>query len=317
MKRTAFPIVSALFLTVTVLLVGIQSCKHDPIYLRQGDVVVPVSNPGSGNSLNGDTLYAFNCAGCHGPLATSAKLGATVTQIQTGISTISQMRSLSTLTSAQIQAIATALNSSTTTPPTTSDGATLYANNCAGCHGPLATSAKLGATASQIQTGISTVSQMKSLSTLTSAQIQAIAGALVSTSPPITDGATLYANNCAGCHGPLATSQKIGATTSRIQTAISTVSQMNTITSLSSTQIQAIATTLQSVPMPTDGPSLYAINCARCHGTLSSSQVGGSSVSEIQQAIREKRQMNYLTTLTTTQIQAIAGALANVKGGGD
>jgi mono/diheme cytochrome c family protein len=224
------------------------------------------------------------------------------------------MKSLSTLSLTQIQAIANALKTSTPPPPVT-DGATLYANNCASCHGALATSAKLNATAAQIQTGINNVSQMKSLSTLTSTQIQAIATALVSTAPPVTDGATLYANNCAACHGALASSSKIGATSTRIQNAIGTVSQMRSLSTLTSTQIQAIATTLQAVPMPTDGPSLYAINCASCHGALANSKVGGSSASEIQKAIQQKSQMKYLSTLTSTQISAIASALANIKGG--
>jgi mono/diheme cytochrome c family protein len=160
---------------------------------------------------------------------------------------------------------------------------------------------------------------MNSLSRLSSVQIQAIADALKTSTPPppITDGATLYANNCASCHGALASSAKIGATSARIQSAIGSVSQMNSLSNLSSTQIQAIATTLQSIPMPTDGPTLYAINCASCHGALANSQVGGSSASKIQQAIKEKSKMKYLSTLTTTQIQAIAGALANIRGGND
>lgn len=321
MKRLTF---SAGTIVSGLLIIGfleVQSCKHDPITRGiEGPVSVPVNHPGSTTSLNGDTLYLNNCAGCHGNLASSAKRGATVAQIQAGIGTISQMNSLSMLTSAQIQAIANALSiSSVNPPPPVVDGATLYANNCAGCHGSLAASAKLGATVTQIQTGINTISQMRTLSTLSAAQIQAIANALSISStnppPPVTDGATLYANNCASCHGPLATSAKIGATSARIQNAIGSVSQMSTLSNLTSTQIQAISTALQSVPMPTDGPSLYAINCASCHGPLATSQVGGSSASSIQQAIREKRQMNYLSTLTSAQIQAIAGALANISGG--
>jgi mono/diheme cytochrome c family protein len=228
------------------------------------------------------------------------------------------MKSLSVLSTTQIQAIATALKTtSSPTPTPVTDGATLYANNCAGCHGPLATSAKLGATVANIQTGIANVSGMKSLSVLTSAQIQAISDALKLTSTPApvpTDGASLYALNCAGCHGPLATSAKIGASVSRIQSAISTVSGMKTLSSLTATQIQAISTALVSTPMPTDGASLYSINCASCHGALATSQVGSSSVARIQQAIQEKSKMNYLSVLTVAQIQSISGALAGIKG---
>ncbi len=210
-----------------------------------------------------------------------------------------------------------------TTTIATLYGATLYANNCAGCHGVLASSTKRGVTLSQIQNGITSVSGMKSLSSLSAAQIQAIADVLKTTTPNVTptqtptDAITLYANNCAGCHGALASSAKLGATVSRIQNGINSVSGMKSLSSLTSAQIQAIAGALASTPMPTDGASLYSINCASCHGILATSQLGGSSVSKIESAIRDKSQMNYLSTLTLIQLQAISGALANVKGGSD
>ena len=129
------------------------------------------------------SLYATYCAGCHGALASSDKLGATAAQTQTGISSVSGMASLSTLTTAQIQAIAAALapapatttttpppttttttttpttttppptTTTTTTTPTTPDGAALYATYCASCHGALANSDKRKASVAQIQTG--------------------------------------------------------------------------------------------------------------------------------------------------------------------
>ena len=78
----------------------------------------------------------------------------------------------------------------TATPPASLDGASLYANDCAGCHGALASSSKTGATASQIQSAISSVGAMSSLSNLSSAEIQAIAGALASTSTTSSTGST-------------------------------------------------------------------------------------------------------------------------------
>ncbi len=74
--------------------------------------------------------------------------------------------------------------SCTYTPPPTADGATLYANNCASCHGSLASSEVKGKTAAQIQSAINSVSAMSGLKTLTSAEIQAIATALGTTTPP-------------------------------------------------------------------------------------------------------------------------------------
>jgi mono/diheme cytochrome c family protein len=121
-----------------------------------------------------------------------------------------------------VQAIATALGTSSTspppstTPPATTDGATLYGTSCAGCHGPLATSAKAGRSATQIQTAInSNTGGMGSLSTLSATQVQAIATALVSSTPapapacgschaiPPSSGhhSTHRSRSCATCHG--------------------------------------------------------------------------------------------------------------------
>jgi mono/diheme cytochrome c family protein len=216
---------------------------------------------GGTTTTDGATLYNNYCSGCHGPLATSAKSGATAAMIQTGISTVSQMSSLSSLTTTQIQAIAAALAGSTSGGggssggTTTTDGATLYGTYCAGCHGPLATSSKSGATASMIQTGISSVSQMSSLSSLTTTQIQAIAAALAGSGgstggggTTTLDGPTLYTTYCSSCHGALATSSIGGASTSTIQSALSSVYQMSSLSnSLTTTQIQAISQALAGV----------------------------------------------------------------------
>jgi hypothetical protein len=57
------------------------------------------------------------------------------------------------------------------------DGAALYNTNCMGCHGPLATSTKKGASVAMIQKGLATVPEMKNnaaLAKLTQRQIEAI-----------------------------------------------------------------------------------------------------------------------------------------------
>jgi mono/diheme cytochrome c family protein len=67
------------------------------------------------------------------------------------------MGRLSALSAANLQAIVVALNQTTGTPPAPSlDGATIYANNCAGCHGPLATSAKKGMTLARFTAAVTT-----------------------------------------------------------------------------------------------------------------------------------------------------------------
>jgi len=79
------------------------------------------SSSSAAAAIDGSALYTADCAKCHGPLATSSKKGATVAQIQTGIASVSAMKSLSTLTTAQVQAIAAALSGSTSSsaPSTT------------------------------------------------------------------------------------------------------------------------------------------------------------------------------------------------------
>jgi predicted CxxxxCH...CXXCH cytochrome family protein len=288
---------------------------------------LPAAPPPPATPPTGAALYGSNCAGCHGALASTTKAGRTAAQIQSAINNnVGNMGYLFTLTSAEIQAIAGALPAAPPPPATPPSGATLYTTNCAGCHGPLAATSKPGRTAAQIQTAISNnVGNMGYLSTLTSAEIQAIAGALPAAPPPPAtppSGATLYTNNCAGCHGPLATSSKAGRTAAQIQTAINNnVGNMGYLSTLTSTEIQAIASALPAAPpppaTPPSGATLYTNNCAGCHGPLASTNKPGRTAAQIQTAITNNTGgMGYLATLTSAEIQAIASALPAAPPGG-
>lgn len=82
-----------------------------------------------------------------------------------------------------------------TNPPPVFDGAALYTQYCSACHGALASSTKKNKTAAQITAAIASVSNMvtTALQSLTSAQIEAIASALVSTpTPPPTSSGTKH-----------------------------------------------------------------------------------------------------------------------------
>jgi mono/diheme cytochrome c family protein len=279
-----------------------------------------LAQPPVAQVIDGPTLYADNCAGCHKALASSTKGGAILSRIQGAISgDVGGMGYLSTLTSAQLQAIVTALAS--VTPSAISDGPTLYADNCAGCHKTLARSTKGEATLTRIQGAISAnVGGMGYLSTLTSTQLQAIVTALASVSPPTppaaTDGPALYASNCAGCHRALASSTKGGATLTRIQGAISgDVGGMGYLSKLTSVQLQAIVTALAPVspPVISDGPTLYTTYCSSCHKPLASSTKGGTTLASLQAAISANTGgMGSLSSLTVTQLQAVVTALASI-----
>jgi mono/diheme cytochrome c family protein len=218
------------------------------------------STSGAATPPDGTTLYTSNCAGCHGPFASSSKAGTTIARLQSAISNnIGGMGLLSnSLTFNQMQAIATALatpSSGTATGviPATADGATLYGTDCASCHGTLASSGKLGATAARIQTAISSNSGgMGSLSSLTAASIQAIATSLggtgTGTAPgsgtgtTTSDGATLFNTYCSSCH------RSMGSTSaSTIQSRIkSNTGGMGSLSSLTSAQLQSISSYLST-----------------------------------------------------------------------
>ncbi|MEJ2689918.1 MAG: CxxxxCH/CxxCH domain-containing protein, partial [Deltaproteobacteria bacterium] len=221
------------------------------------------------NAPDGATLYADNCAVCHGAIDVSTKAGKTAADIQAAIdNNTGGMGAFSNLTSAEIQAIADALTAAgSTSPPATVDGATLYSANCSSCHGALDVTTKPGRTAADIQNAIDTIGAMASLSSLTADEIQAIADALpaASTPPGSTgplDGATLYATNCASCHGALDVTTKAGRTAADIQNAIDTVGVMASLSSLTADEIQAIADVL---PAASAGTPDYS-DCTACHG---------------------------------------------------
>ncbi len=272
---------------------------------------------------DGPTLYANNCMACHGPLATSAKLNRSASQIQAAIdANTGGMGGLSGLTSTEVQAIADALVTTTPPPPPPTDGPTLYDNNCMACHGPLASSTKLNRTAVQIQAAIDANTGGMGGLTLTITEVQAIADALVSTTPPPpapTDGQTLYSNNCAACHGPLATSTKLNRSPAQIQAAIdANTGGMGGLSGLTPTEVQAISDALVSVtppPTPTTGEGLYNSYCLVCHGPDGTGgqyeAVTGSSASEISGAIADEPLMNTIS-LTSSQLQDIADFLNGV-----
>jgi len=286
------------------------------------------SAPPEGVSPEAAALYAANCADCHGALATSEKIGTTLPRLQNAIvnNVGGGMGFRAGLTAAEQQTIVAALTPATTTPPSPTDGAALYAANCAGCHGTLANSGKKGTTSARLQSAIAgNVGNMGFLSSLTATEQQAIVAVLATTTPPpttppppttSTDGAALYASNCASCHGALATSAKKGATAAQIQVRMDAPPYV--ANALTAAQVQAIAsalavTTPPTTPPPpttsTDGAALYAANCASCHGALANSAKRNATAAQIQ--TRMAAPPYVATALTTAQVQAIATALVS------
>jgi mono/diheme cytochrome c family protein len=208
-----------------------------------------------------------------------------------------------------------------------SAGAELYASNCATCHGAITTTSIVTPTTiAKIKGAIAAnTGGMGMFSAMSDVNLQLIADAVnnpaASTSPtpapvptptPVFDGAAYYTANCAGCHGALASSAKLGATAAQIQAGIASVSGMSSFSSLTSAQIQAIATALApaSTPTPTPTPTpaptfnaltYYNTTCLGCHGSL-----GVRTAAQIQAAINSNRGGMGSLGLTAAQVAAIA-----------
>ena len=105
-----------------------------------GGTFYPQNMPGQTGQATGASLYTTYCSSCHGPLATSTKLGTTATKIQYAIHNVDAMESLYRLTAYQIQAIASALSSTVTSTPTPTTTPTTLTQaqataTCTPCHG--------------------------------------------------------------------------------------------------------------------------------------------------------------------------------------
>ena len=174
---------------------------------------------------------------------------------------------------------------------------------------------------------------MNSLATtLSAAEVQAIADFLVALSPPPppppppggADGATLYDANCGACHGMGTSSTKAGADVNRINAGIANVASMNSLaTTLTAAEIQSIADFLVALSPPPppppppgglDGATLYDTQCASCHGAGNNSTKIGATVARIDAGIVNVPSMNFLgTTLSTADIQAISDYLVSLS----
>jgi len=284
--------------------------------------------------IDGQTLYDSNCGNCHGFGTATTKPGATVARIDAGIATVPSMASLSTLSVAEVQAIADFLATITPPPPPPPppgpiDGAASYDTNCGSCHGFGTATTKPGASVARIDAGIATVPSMASLSTLSVAEVQAIADFLATVTPPPPpppppgpiDGAASYDTNCGSCHGYGTATTKPGATVARIDAGIATVPSMASLSTLSVAEVQAIADFLATVtppppppppPGPIDGAASYDTNCGSCHGFGTATTKPGASVARIDAGIATVPSMASLSVLSTEEIQAIADFLATV-----
>lgn len=141
-------------------------------------------------------------------------------------------------------------------------------------------------------------------------------------------GQALYNQNCIGCHGAgggggLAVAIT-GASAAQITSALNSIGEMQSI-NLTTDEIQLIAVYLASgaggepPPRPTDGPGLYGMFCAACHGDdgRGGSQIGvtGAPLPMIADAITNIPAMQGID-MTNDELQQVANFLTD-GGSGD
>jgi predicted CxxxxCH...CXXCH cytochrome family protein len=188
-----------------------------PTYARQyheARTGMPGAGNGGGNTLPGQTLYDSHCASCH-KLGSIDTTGVAPDLNNNGSLIAAKLQSDHNgiaLSAAETAALGTWVDSNSTVvtpapdpvptptpdPTTPPDGAALYAMECAGCHGNLASTNKPGRTAAQTQAAITAnLGGMGGIS-LTAAELQAIADALATVTPPTTPGPDY--SDCTTCH---------------------------------------------------------------------------------------------------------------------
>ena len=251
-------------------------------------------------STDGVALYAATCAKCHGALpgdvggSSSAETRAAIVSNEGGMAKLRKM------TDAQLEAIAAALSSGSSSTSCTSF---TYSAWSACQSDGTQTRTVISASPSGCTGGNPVLSQSCG-------------------SAPPADGAALYEAKCSSCHGALASSEVQGASASAIvgkhgskygtaeemaaiATALSSGSSPTTCTSFTysawgacqsnGTQTRTVVSASPSgctggnpvlsqscsAAPSIDGAALYGAKCSSCHGALASSEVRGASASAI------------------------------------
>ncbi len=323
-------------------------------------VTTTTAAPGSGGAI-----FQSNCASCHGSgggnlVPTSLSLPQIVSVVSSGRGGMPGFSG--TLTSVEIQLVSeylidwtgTTSTTTTTTPGTAPDGKSLFGASCAGCHGAsggdlVGTTLSLDQLVGTITSG--TTTGMPSFnSTYSAAQIDAIAGYILSLAPPATttttttpgsppppppSGATVFSGNCAGCHGASG-GNLVGRNiaTSRISAVVNggTPGMPGFATKLSTAEVDAVVayvagktaagstttTAAASGSTVSNGAALFSSNCAGCHGSSGGNLAGHSlSDTDLASVVANGRgsMPAFGSELDTRQIDAVVSFLSSLGSG--
>ncbi len=271
-------------------------------------------------SPDGAALFTATCSVCH-TQSDLAGRGLSNAQIVDVMTTGIMTAQASGLSSAEIQAVAdyivpaaggattTTTPSATTTTtaaPAGTSASSLFASTCSACH-TKANITDRGLTSSQLVTVMTSGIMTAQASSLSSSQIQAVASYLAASgsstgetttttaAPAGASASSLFASTCSACHSKANIADR-GLTSQELATVMTSGIMASQASSLSSDQIQAVAsylTTTDTGDTTTDATAtddgavtayvaspeaagLYDANCAACHGTAGEGGVGPS-----------------------------------------
>ena len=187
-----------ILLVMTLILLIVSGCSSSAVTSPEpgANSAAAVTTGTSPQIMEGRALYESKCAACHGNIDTTDLTTSTdFTDIRSAIAVnLGGMRTLATISDADLQMIADAINNPITQNPlpaapaqtgATPDGAAIYASRCAACHGAIASSNKIGTTVERVQSAIvGNVGRMGSLSTMTALEVQAVVAVLNPTASP-------------------------------------------------------------------------------------------------------------------------------------
>src|SRR5216684_7049599 len=229
----------------------------------------------------------------------------------------------------------------------TPNGAALYASNCQGCHGSLAASNVSNRTLAGIKAAIvGNVGGMGFLSSLTDADLQAIANALSPPAPPAAPALSVSPSSLSfsyqqGGSAPAAQSLSVasggsytaaksaswlsigptsGTTPGTVNVSVSSGMAAGTYTDNVSIMASGATGSPKSIPVTLtvtagaaapNGAALYASKCQGCHGSLATSNIVNRTVAGTKAAIAGNvGGMGFLSSLTDAELQAIVSALS-------
>lgn len=224
-------------------------------------------NNNSSSAQLGLELYEQKCQACHQSFSENSLKNKDSQGIIQAIKTVPVMKNLDSLSNDQVVAISKALIGSKDNIASlpsesdilnTSSGLQLYKTYCESCHLPIESNNINNSNSEGIKKALIEINVMNSnedLKKLNDEAIKNISEVLSSNkkppSPPAKEekieengGILLYATYCEQCHSPLLESKVKEATASSIKSAIENVTVMNSLRSLSDTEIQEISASL-------------------------------------------------------------------------